>query len=282
MQYIASLDGTTLAVADGTLPSPRAHVVIVHGYAEHSGRYDELVRILEENDFAAHRFDLRGHGHSGGVRAHIGRFDEYIDDMRAVLGHVNERRHDTSPLFVLGHSLGGLISLEYCRRSPEAIRGVVVSSPFLHPAFEVLAAKRFLAKGASIVAPALRFDNTLEPEWLSTDEEIVQEYQADPLVQRTTTPRWFIEVEAAQKMLVRRAPEVTTPLLMLLGEDDKVADHTLARTVFDRLGSADKDLQIYAGLRHEVFNERNRHRVFRDVVGWLKRRSDESLMNHPG
>lgn len=152
MQYIASLDGTTLAVADGTLPSPRAHVVIVHGYAEHSGRYDELVRTLEENDFAAHRFDLRGHGHSGGVRAHIGRFDEYIDDMRAVLGHVNEHRPDTSPLFVLGHSLGGLISLEYCRRSPEAMHGVVVSSPFLHPAFEVPAAKRFLAKGASLLA----------------------------------------------------------------------------------------------------------------------------------
>ncbi|HVS31028.1 MAG TPA: alpha/beta hydrolase, partial [Thermoanaerobaculia bacterium] len=115
--------------------------------------------------------------------------------------------------------------------------------------------------------------NTLEAEWLSTDEAIVQEYQADPLVQRTTTPRWFIEVEAAQKMLVRHAPEVTTPLLMLLGEDDKVADHTLARTVFDLLGSADKELQIYAGLRHEVFNERARHRVFSDVVGWLKQRS---------
>src|SRR6266498_3915711 len=130
---LTGADGTILAIADGDLPDPRARVVVVHGYAEHLGRYDEFVARLEGRNFECHRFDLRGHGHSGGVRGHVARFDDYVADLRLVVEHVRKDR----PLFVVGHSLGGLISLEYVRRHPDGCRGLAVSSPFLRPGFEV-------------------------------------------------------------------------------------------------------------------------------------------------
>lgn len=263
---ITTHDGLALAVEDREVPSPRARVVIVHGYAEHRGRYASLADRLVAESFACHLFDLRGHGHSGGTAAHVARFDDYLSDLELVIARVRDSR----PLLLLAHSLGGLIALRYVQLHSNAADALAVSSPFLRPGFEVPAAKRLLAQVASWCAPSLPFDNTLDPDWISTDAAVVEAYRTDPLVLRKTTPRWFTEVERAQTALIAGASEVTLPLLMLLGGEDKIADHELASTVFERIGSADKTLLRYEGYRHEVFNEVGRAVVIDDLVAWLR------------
>ena len=273
MAFLTTSDGISLAVRDEQLRSPRARIVIVHGYAEYSGRYAELVERLTAHNFECHLFDLRGHGHSGGVPAHVSSFGLYIDDLRLVIQHVRETGRPRVPLLIIAHSLGGLITLELIRREPESCDGVVVSSPFLKPAFEIPMLKKLVARGASRIAPALPFSNTLDPTLLSTDREVVESYASDPLVQRTTTPRWFTEVENAQETVQEHAGEIRSPLLMLLGGDDQVADHRLAEQVFASIGSADKTLRTYEGLRHEVLNELARDTVVNDLLTWLEAHS---------
>jgi lysophospholipase len=270
---LTASDGVTLAIDDRKLPAPRARLVIVHGYAEHFGRYDEFVERLEPHDFECHRFDLRGHGHSAGVAGHVARFEEYLDDLRLFVEHVRALAGDDRPLFLIGHSLGGLIALEYIRRHRGAWRGLVVSSPFLRPGFEVPLVRRVLAAIASHVAPQLSLANPLEPSMVSNDAATVTAYANDPLVFRRTTPRWFTEVESAQEELCDHAAEVTLPLLMLLGGQDEIADHRLAAEVFERIGSEDKTLKQYATMRHEVFNETDRGVVYAELISWLQERA---------
>ena len=273
LRTITAPDGVALNVDDRTLPAPRARVVIVHGYAEHLGRYDEFVSRLEARNFECHRFDLRGHGHSGGIAAHVTRFKDYIDDLELIVERVRAASTDDRPLFIVGHSLGGLIALVFVRSKRPGVAALAVGSPFLRPGFEIPSVKKALAMIASRLAPTLSLASNLDPALLSTDAETVVAYANDPLVHRTTTPRWFMEVEEAQRELCEHAGEVTLPLLMLLGGEDRIADHSLAAQVFERIGSADKTLRIYEDLRHELFNETRREAVIDELAGWLERRS---------
>ena len=268
--FIRAHDGVALHVAEETLDRPRARVVIVHGYAEHLGRYDELAGRLAGRLFEPHRFDLRGHGHSGGVAAHVARFEDYLDDLGIVLDHVRKSATTACPLLLLGHSLGGLIALSFVRARPEASAALAVTSPFLRPAFDVPPLKRMVATLASAVLPTLPFANMLDPHWLSHDAAVVAAYASDPLVKRTTTPRWFTEVEKAQQQLLAHAAAVTIPLLMMVGDEDKIADHNVSTEAFARVGSADKTLRTFRGLRHEILNETSRDVVIEELLGWLE------------
>lgn len=250
---------------DHELPSPRARVIIVHGYGEHRGRYAHVVSRLAREGFECHLFDLRGHGQSGGTVAHVDRFEQYLDDLQLVVQHVGHSR----PLFLVSHSLGGLIALSYVRRGDHGVDGLAVSDPYLHPAFRIPAARKALASVLSRILPKLSVNNGLDAKWLSHDEAIVRAYVDDPLVFKTTTPRWYTEVTRAQRELIDGASGIRLPLLMLVGEGDRIADPRVALDVFERAGSADKTLRRYPGLFHEIFNEIEREAVIDDLVAWL-------------
>ena len=261
-----------LAIEHRDVPSARARLVLVHGYAEHRGRYRALVDELTANGIACHLFDLRGHGESDGPRGHVDRFEDYLDDLQRVIDTLPA---SNAPLFLLAHSLGALIALCYIRKHPHPFRGIAVSSPFLGPAFAVPAARQMLARAASVTTPALKFESGLLPEWVSRDPEIVAAYAADPHVFSTTTPRWFIEVSAAQRDLLEHASEITTPALFLVAGSDRIADHQIAKEFFSRIGTPDsqKELHVYPDLYHEVFNElaEARAEVISDLVAWIRR-----------
>lgn len=258
----------TLAIEHHTLPNPRARLLLVHGYAEHRGRYAELVAQLETQRIECHLFDLLGHGESAGPRGHVARFSQYLDDVQRV---ANEIPRDL-PRILLGHSLGGLIALSYVRAHPDDFDALVVSSPFLRAQFHVPRAQLFLGRIASRVLPALRIPNPLRAEWVSRDADVVAKYKSDPHVFRITTPRFFTESAAAQEELFAHADEIRTPALFLLAGSDRIADHKHALELFDRLGSKDKTKHVYADLYHEIFNEPERTTVFRDLRAWLESR----------
>jgi alpha-beta hydrolase superfamily lysophospholipase len=250
----------------------RAGVLIVHGYADHGGRYAELARALVDRGYAAMTFDYRGHGQAGGPRGHCDYFDDYLSDFqracaRARLGIGNR------PLAVFAHSHGGLIALRALAqpgRMPADVSGVALSSPFLGIALKLSAMKVAVGKLASRLVPKLALTNEIPPEWLSHDPKIIAARKLDRFCHSVATARWFDEATLAQDYVLSHASSIDLPTLWMLAGDDKIADSTVARQGYD-LAGGQKQLQVYDGFFHEVFNETERARVYGDLDTWLSR-----------
>ena len=266
-------DGLELATEHHTPPDARGRVVIIHGYAEHKGRYAHLVEALVAAGYACHLLDLRGHGESGGQRGHVSRFEDYRTDIERFLEEVRTLDAGPSPLLLLAHSLGGLIALDFALHHPQAFDSLAVSSPFLAPALAIPFFKRTLLPLAANIVPKLAVPSGLDPDWLSHDAEVVAAYEADPKVFPTVTVGWWCEVRDAQEEVFERAPALTAPILVLLGDADAIADPHHSRAFFDRLGSANKRLVVYPGFFHEVLNELGRAQVVSDLLAWLGERT---------
>jgi lysophospholipase len=271
--YFSARDGLRL-FRRTTRPSgaPAAHVVVLHGYAEHVGRQTEIARALASAGYAAHAFDCRGHGNSGGKRAHVEAFDEYLQDLADFLAQVREKSQGR-PLFFLGHSHGGLIGIRYLLDHPDAVTGAVLSSPYLRLKLRVSPIKIAAGRLLSRVLPSLPMRNELKAEQLTRDVQIQNATRRDPLYQQIATPRWFTESSAAQETCLRRATEFVTPFLLLFGGADPIADPAAGREFFEHATSKDKQYKQYDGLVHELFHEPERDLVFRDVIGWLDERA---------
>jgi lysophospholipase len=251
---------------------PVAHVVVLHGYAEHLGRHEEITRALYAAGYAAHLFDCRGHGQSAGKRAHVDSFDEYLQDFDVFLARVREETRGR-PLFFLGHSHGALIGIRYLLDHPDAVRGAVFSSPYLRLKLRVSPVKLLAGRLLAHVLPSLPMRNELRPEQLTRDVAIQNATRSDPLYQQIATPRWFSESSSAQETCLRRATEFVTPFLLLTGGADAIADPAAGREFFEHATSKDKQHKQYDGLLHELFHEPERDLVFRDVIGWLDERA---------
>src|SRR5581483_3125752 len=189
-----SADGTSLHHSIWQADAPRAVVALLHGYAEHIARYEHVARALNAAGITVHGCDLRGHGRSAGPRGHIDRFDDYLDDARAL---VTAARSEKLPLFVLGHSNGGLIATHHVLRQPEGIAGLVLSSPFFGLKLAVPAVKVMAARVASRVYPRLALPSGLHGADVSRDPTVQADYDRDPLNNKAATARWFTETMAA-------------------------------------------------------------------------------------
>jgi alpha-beta hydrolase superfamily lysophospholipase len=275
-------DGLKLFAVHHLVSNARGRVVILHGFAEHLRRYDKLVAELLDAGFACHLFDLRGHGRSEGRRGHVPRFSDYLDDIDLFVHETTRRDFGTSdkndarveqgleaPLFVLAHSLGGLIALNYVLHRPRVFDALAVSSPFLAPAFKLPPLAKEVGAIAAYVMPTFSLKSVIQPDWLSRDDSIVTAYKQDPLVSSTVTTGWWQAVRDAQAEVLERAREIRTPALFLLGDADRLADWRHSRSVFERLGSVNKRLEVYPGFFHEVLNELGRERVIEDLISWF-------------
>jgi len=249
----------------------RAHVALVHGYGEHIGRYRETMERLANAGFAAHGIDYRGHGQSDGVRAHVDLFADYLADIDVLVGHARGRA-EKKKLFVLGHSLGGLILATWALGRKEGVAGVVLCSPFMDLAFQPPQVKLMAAQVLQRLAPRLHMGNELNVDDLTHDPEIRRATKADPLYQHVTTAGWFQQIRLTQDDTLKRAGELGLPCLVLVGEADPIAAPAAGRRLFAALGSTDKTLKTYEGFLHELLNETDRDRVFVDLLGWLDKR----------
>jgi alpha-beta hydrolase superfamily lysophospholipase len=184
---------------------------------------------------------------------------------------VKEQARDL-PVYLLGHSHGGLISARYLLDKPDAVRGIILSSPFFRLKLQVPALKLMAGKLIARVLPGLPMKNELKVELLTRDVAIQNATRADPLYQLIATPGWFVACSGAQETVMRRATEFVTPFFMLFGGADGIADPTAGREFFDAATSKDKQHKLYDGLVHETFHEPERDLVFKDVVGWLDER----------
>lgn len=252
---------------------PRAALLIVHGLAEHSGRYTEFVEHFRAAGIACYGLDLRGHGHSDGVRVHVDSFDEYQRDVAAIQ-EVVATRHPDLPLFLVGHSMGGVVVLRRVLRTPAGLAGAIVSSPALapHPGVHPPLPIRLLAKLLRKVAPRLQVKSGLPARFVSRDPQVVAAYVADPLVTSTASSGWYHAMLDAQREVLAGASELQLPILLMQSGDDQLVNPA-ATEAFVR--AAPTQLVTYhrwTGLYHEMFHEPEKDTVFEFTQEWLDRR----------
>lgn len=269
-ETVTTSDGLRLFLRRRDVAGADGEIVIAHGFGEHSGRYGALTDHLARHNYAVTAYDHRGHGLSDGLPGHVESFSEYEDDLARILAWVRSRSQSRL-LFLIGHSMGGLIALRYAATRNGSLSGAVISAPLIRVAVPVPAHKLMIAKVGARIAPRLRLDNEINPAHLSRDPEVGRAYAADPLVNRKVSPKWFAEATRAMKEVAEWAPKITRPILVMHGTEDRLASVDATRRLFDHIGSPDKELVIYPGFYHELFNEPEKQEIFERVTEWLEK-----------
>ncbi|MGE3547319.1 MAG: lysophospholipase, partial [Kofleriaceae bacterium] len=245
--------------------TPRGSVVITHGYAEHCGRYREVANVIVQAGWAALTYDVRGHGKSPGPRGYIDRFEHYVDDLAAMRSAARPLAPEGAPQILVGHSHGALITLRgLVDEQPCTANAVVLASPYLALKLAVPAYKKLAARIASRIAPRFAQNNQLIVEDLTADRQKQAERLDDPLCFKVATARWFTEATDAQQYVEANAHRIDVPTVWLVGGADPIADPEHTRKVAATVrGASYHDL---VGLKHEVFNELERSKVFLELT----------------
>jgi acylglycerol lipase len=247
----------------------KAALVVVHGLAEHSGRYTNLIGCFVPKGYAVYGIDHIGHGKSDGQRLYVERITEYTDSLNRFVESVRDRQPG-KPIFLVGHSMGGLIVALYLLNRQEGLSGAVLSGPAVKAPGSLPAAVVWIGRVLSALLPRLGLVS-LEADGVSRDPAVVEAYLADPLVHRgKITARLGAEMLDAMSRVLREAGRITLPLLIVQGGADKLVDPAGARLLYDAVASPDKKLIEYEALYHEVFNEPEHDRVLTDVEQWLE------------
>jgi alpha-beta hydrolase superfamily lysophospholipase len=271
-ETVTGSDGLRLYLRRHDVKDARAEVIISHGFGEHSGRYGALTEHLMAQGFSVTVYDHRGHGLSDGLPGHVESFTEYEEDLDHIVSAVRARS-DASSVFLIAHSMGALVALRYVAKRGSRLAGAVISAPLIAVAMQVPTHKIMIARVGSRVAPRMRMDNEIDPSVLSRDPEVGRAYISDPLVHRVVSARWFSEASRAMDEVKEWAPQITLPILVMHGTEDRLASVDATRDFFERIGSADKELGIYEGYYHELFNEPEKEQLYSRVSEWLLART---------
>jgi alpha-beta hydrolase superfamily lysophospholipase len=256
--------------------APRALLLFVHGLGEHAGRYQFPFDYFALRGLACYAFDYRGHGRSPGPRVHVSSFAEFLGDLRAARAMVL-RQHPPLPLFLVGHSQGGLLALRHALDHPEGLAGVVASSPPLaaHPDSAPSPALQAAARVLSALLPWLRLPNGVDPAYVSRDASVVAAYRADPLVSRKVSARWFTSLQETMRKTLDDAVMLRVPALVMSGAADRLTDPEAARRFAHAAPPGLVTYQRWDGLYHELFNEPEREQVFARMEDWIGMRLAE-------
>ena len=251
--------------------APKAILLIVHGIAEHSGRYMNLVNYFVPKGYAVYSFDLRGHGKSDGKRSYIERFSYYIDDLQTFFNLVRTENPNTK-IFMVGHSMGSTISVDYALEHQSELQGLIISGTTLKLGSSISKAAILMAKILSVLMPKMGV-SALDPGGISRDPVVVAAYVNDPLnYTGKLSARFGVELLKTMEMLQSGLSEINLPILIMQGSQDRISDPASSKLLFDGVGSKDKTMKIYEGFYHEIFNDPERQQVFSDMEAWIKTR----------
>lgn len=265
---LAAADGVRIHYQHWPVAGARAGVLVSHGLGEHGGRYAALARDLAPHGISVCAPDHRGHGRSGGPRGYARRFEQVVDDLEAVRREVAAGLFSGLPVFLFGHSLGGLVALRHLQAHPGSFRGAVLSAPLLGVAVKAARWKTAASGFLSKVIPALPIANEITPSQLSRDEAYVRSYLEDPLVHTKITPRLYTEFMAHIGHAAADAGRLQLPLLFVVPTADVIVE---AAAVLRFAGGLSGDVTVrrYEGYLHESFNDVGRERVIDDIAGWI-------------
>jgi alpha-beta hydrolase superfamily lysophospholipase len=249
---------------------PRGIVLFIHGLGEHGGRYEELASKVVEAGFVAVAPDHRGHGRSGGLRGHVNDFSQYVGDLLQTVEHMRAEYDPTLPLFVFGHSMGGLIAMMLVLDRPEVrVTGLVMSNPLLGVAVKAPKFKVVLGRVMSRILPKLRLDNELVTTNLSRDPAEVKAYEDDPLVSRLISTRWYTSMLSAMEVTGVRAGELKIPSLWVVSGSDRICNHKRSLSFAESVTGAPVVVKLLPEAYHEPHNGPQRGEVHEALLSWL-------------
>jgi alpha-beta hydrolase superfamily lysophospholipase len=247
----------------------RAVVCLVHGIGEHSGRYTHVGETFCRAGYALMGFDLRGHGRSTGQRGHLQAMDDCMQDITQFFQQVAQR-FPGKPYFLYGHSLGGMLVLNYGLRYKPPVVGVIASAPGLRTALREQKVKVALNALLASTFSGMTVPTGLDANMISRDHEVVRAYQTDPLVHGWATLGMARESFNTIDWVLAHAGEFALPLLLLHGTADSLVYPSGSQEVAQKAPHA--VLKLYEGLYHEVHNEPGKETVFADVIAWMDQR----------
>jgi len=250
----------------------KAVLLVVHGMAEHSGRYAQLAEYFTAKGFTVYALDHRGHGKSEGARCYVDRFSDYIDDLKSFCDIVRSS-HVNLKIFLVGHSMGGTIAAAYAVKYQDTIAGLVLSGALLKPGATVTPLQIRLARILSALVPKMGIA-VLTADAICRDKAVVDAYVNDPLVYRgKICARLGSEsMTVIHDYLPKAVSNITLPVLVMYGTADTLCNPEGSDRFYETVGSKDKAVKRYEGFFHEIFNETGHEQVFADMAKWLNAR----------
>ncbi|MDP7103437.1 MAG: alpha/beta hydrolase [SAR202 cluster bacterium] len=250
---------------------PKAAIIMVHGYAEHSGRYAHVAEHMVERGYTVHAFDLRNHGRSDGSKGLIKSIDSLVEDTGRRVARINQQQPSV-PTFLLGHSTGGGIAALLAINGNLDVQGMILSGALIKLADNPPAPLRWLATIIGALLPRLPV-KALDSGVISRDPSVVAAYDNDPLVYRgKTMARTAAELMAAGRRVQAGMEAITLPILVMHGAADVLIDPQGSVDLHETARSEDKTLKLYDGAYHEILNEPEKHQVMADIVDWMDAR----------
>ena len=250
---------------------PRAIIALVHGLGEYSGRYAALAGELVRARYTVVALDLPGHGDAPGARGDMPSWnvvrDQVIPAMFSSLRGIPDQP-DGLPRVLLGHSMGGVLALDYALAHPRDLKALVLSAPAIASAIPPWW-KLALANIARATSPATGFPNALDTSGLSRDPEVVKAYLADPRVHDRISPRLYFAFNEARQRCMRDVRGLAVPTLLLQGMSDRVVD---PKGSLELMGATPHGMVRFVTLKetyHEIFNDTGREAVIKDLLAWL-------------
>jgi len=255
-------------------PDPRGVLVIAHGHGEHGGCYAEFAgAIVPEANVDVVAFDFRGHGRSAGRRGVIRRYTDLLDDLEIWLGWAAHERPGL-PVFVLGHSNGGLVAIRLLETRQPKIAGLILSNPALRLTADAPRWKRWIGEVLLRVAPWVTLQTGIDSDQLTQATESMITIDTDPLRHHRISPPSYFGMVANGPLALLEADRLTAPLFLILGGADPVTDPETGRRFFERASSVDKTLVVHEAMRHEPLHEVDRDEVIAAILLWIGERID--------
>ena len=270
METLELRDGYRIQYSFEKVQNAEALVIITHGFAEHMGRYDYFSESLKKKGFSVLRYDLRGHG-ANDDRGYLRDFDDYVYDLKELTTYVKQKA-EGAPVFLLGHSMGGLITALYSSRYTDGVRAVILSGPSTGRLPSAMGYNKGVMKALKTLAGRVTLNNPIN-EGICSDPQVFRDYASDQMVLHKATLSLYYEfLFHGTDSLNDYVEEFSLPCLICHGEMDPIVPKELSKSFFEKIASEDKELRIYEGLFHEILNEKIRDQVIYDMVDWIKSR----------
>lgn len=269
-KYFTTKDSINLRYREDYVNNSKAVVIIVHGFAEHIGRYDYITKKLNRNGYSVFRYDARGHGLSSGKRGHMNSYNDMVDDLYEIYSFVKSK-NEGKKIYTLGHSMGGNITANFGIKFPNLLDGQLFSGAAMAYFKGVNIFKKSGVKVLGTIANKKYIANPAGD--ICSDPAVVEDYKNDPLVLKKATLGFFKEftIKASENIL-QNLDKYHYPCFLGHGEKDRIVSKEASKRFYNEIDSTDKSMKIYADLNHEIFNEKVKDIVINDYIKWLEKR----------
>jgi len=259
--------------------APRAAVLFIHGYAEHSGRYEHLARQMNDQGIALFAIDLQGHGKSGGTRCDINSYEDYVDDLSTYFKDITGE-FPNIPWFVMGHSMGGVLAILLAYRYQSSLHGLIISAPALKIVTNIPKVVQDMVRYVTAVTPMVPVIG-LDTSSLSRDENVVKRYEEDPLIYHgKIRARMAQQLVDGGKSALDLAPEIYLPVWAGHGLADRITDQKGTREFLDHLSHPDKTSRYYDDCYHEILQEPEHDRIISEIISWIDKHGALQLLEN--